>query len=61
MASKSETSRGSQIILALLVLFATWIVLKWVIRVVLSVATTVVVIGAVIFAVWFFLGRDSRD
>ena len=61
MASKSETSRGSQIILALLVLFATWIVLKWVIRVVLSVATTVVVIGAIIFAVWFFLGRDGRD
>ncbi len=61
MARRSETSRGSQIILALLVLFATWIVLKWVIRVVLSVATTVVVIGAIIFAVWFFLGRDGRD
>ena len=59
MANKSETSVGSQLVLALVVLFATWIVLKWVIRVVVGVATTVIVIGAILFAAWIFLGRKQ--
>ena len=42
-------------------LFAAWIVLKWVIRVVFSVATTVVVVGAIVFAVWIFMGRDRSS
>ena len=58
MTNKSETGLGTQLLLAVLVLFAAWIVLKWVIRVVFSVATTVVVIGAIIFGVWILMGRN---
>ena len=57
MARRSDTSVGSQLLVALLVLFAAWIVLKWVIRVVVSVTTTILVIGAILFAAWIFLGR----
>lgn len=58
MASKSDTSLGTQVLIAVLVLLAAWIVLKWVIRVVVSVATTVVVVGAIVFAVWILVDRD---
>lgn len=61
MANESKTGLGTQLVLAVVVLFAAWILLKWVIKVVFSVATTVVVVGAIIFAVWIFLGRDSSD
>jgi len=61
MANESKTSLGTQLVLAVVVLFAAWIVLKWVIKVVFSVATTVVVVGAIIFAVWMFLGREKSD
>ncbi len=40
-------------------MFIAWVVLKWVVRVVVSVATTVVVIGAVLFAAWVFVGRKD--
>jgi hypothetical protein len=61
MAEKSETSLGTQVILALIVLFIAWVVLKWVIRVVLAVATTVVVAVALLFAAWIFFGKRSSD
>ncbi len=61
MTNDSKSSLGTQFLLAVLVLFAAWIVLKWVIRVVFSVATTVVVVGAIVFAVWIFLGRDRSS
>ena len=61
MAQKSETSLGTQIVLALLILFITWVVLKWVIRVVIGVATTVIVVGAILFGLWLFATRTGRD
>lgn len=61
MTNKSDTNLGTQLLLAVVILFAAWIVLKWVIRVVFSVATTVVVIGAIVFAVWIFMGRDRSS
>ncbi len=59
MANKNETSLGAQVILAIVVLVVAWVVLKWVIKVVLAVATTVVVIGAILFAAWILIGRKS--
>lgn len=61
MAQKSETSLGSQIVLALIILFIAWVVLRWVIRVVIGVATTVVVVGAILFGLWVFANRTGRD
>ncbi len=61
MGNKSETGIGTQIILAILILFIAWVVLKWVIRVVVSVAMTVIVLGAILFAAWIFIGRRSSD
>jgi hypothetical protein len=61
MANKSETGLGTQIILAFVVLFIAWVVLKWVIRVVVGVATTVVVVGAILFGLWIFASRAGAD
>ena len=61
MAQKSETSFGSQILLALVILFIAWVVLRWVIRVVIGVATTLVVVGAILFGLWLFANRTGRD
>ena len=61
MAQKSETSLGSQIVLALVILFIAWVVLRWVIRVVIGVATTLVVVGAILFGLWLFATRTGRD
>lgn len=61
MEQKSDTSLGTQIVLAVLILAITWVVLKWVIRVVISVATTVVVVGAILFGLWAFATRTGRD
>ncbi len=60
MAEKSESGTGTQIIVALVVLVIAWVVLKWVIKVVAAVATTVVVLGLVFFVAWLFLGRQNR-
>jgi Flp pilus assembly protein TadB len=61
MARKSETGTGTQLILAILILFIAWVVLKWVIRVVVGVATTVVVVGAILFGLWIFANRTGSD
>ena len=61
MAQKSETGVGTQLILAILILFIAWAVLKWVIRVVVGVATTVVVVGAILFGLWIFANRTGSD
>ena len=61
MANKSETGVGTQLILAIIVLFIAWAVLKWVIRVVVGVATTVVVVGAILFGLWIFANRTGSD
>lgn len=61
MADKSEKSLGTQLILAVLILFIAWVVLKWVIRVVVGVATTVVVVGAILFGLWIFANRTGSD
>jgi hypothetical protein len=61
MAQKSEASLGTQIVLAVLILFVAWVVLRWVIRVVIGVATTVVVVGAILFGLWLFANRTGRD
>ena len=61
MAQKSETSLGSQIVLALIILFLAWVLLRWVIRAVVGVATTVVVIGAILWGLWLFATRTGRD
>lgn len=61
MAEKNETSLGTQVILAVIILFIAWVVLKWVIRVVVSVASTVIVLAAILFAAWIFIGRRSSD
>jgi len=61
MANKSETGMGTQVILAILILFIAWVVLKWVIRVVVGVATTVVVVGAILFGLWIFANRSGSD
>ncbi|NNE61177.1 MAG: hypothetical protein HKN35_09800 [Woeseia sp.] len=61
MAQKSETGVGTQLILAILILFIAWVVLKWVIRVVVGVATTVVVVGAILFGLWIFANRTGSD
>ena len=61
MAQRSETSLGGQIVLALIILFIAWVVLRWVIRVVIGVATTVVVVGAILFGLWLFANRTGRD
>jgi len=52
---------GTQVILAILILFIAWVVLKWVIRVVVGVATTVVVVGAILFGLWIFANRSGSD
>ena len=36
-------------------------VLKWVVKVVAAVATTIVVLGLLVFAAWLFLGRQNRS
>lgn len=61
MGEQKDTSLGTQVVLALIILFIAWVVLKWVIRVVVGVATTVIVVGAALFAAWIFLGRRSGD
>ena len=61
MEQKSDTSLGTQIVLAVVILFITWVVLKWVIRVVIGVATTVVVVGAILFGLWAFATRTGRE
>ena len=61
MSQKSETGVGTQLILAILILFIAWVVLKWVIRVVVGVATTVVVVGAILFGLWMFANRTGSD
>jgi hypothetical protein len=61
MAHKSETGLGTQLILAIVILFIAWVVLKWVIRVVVGVATTVVVVGAILFGLWIFASRTGSD
>ena len=61
MAQKSETGVGTQLILAILILFIAWVVLKWVIRVVVWVAATVVVVGAILFGLWMFANRTGSD
>ena len=60
MAQKSETSLGTQVVLAVLILAIAWVVLKWVIRVVVGVATTIVVVGGILFVAWMFLTRSER-
>jgi hypothetical protein len=59
--NKSETGVGTQLILAIVILFIAWVVLKWVIRVVVGVATTVVVVGAILFGLWIFANRTGSD
>lgn len=61
MANKSETGVGTQLILAILILFVAWVVLKWVIGAVISVVVTVVVIGAILFALSILLGNKRSD
>ena len=61
MAEKSETSVGAQVVIALVVLFVAWVVLKWVVKAVAAVLTTVVVIGLLFIAAWLFLGRQNRS
>ena len=61
MAHKTETGVGTQLILAILILFIAWVVLKWVIRVVVGVAATVVVMGAILFGIWIFSSRTGSD
>ena len=61
MAHKSETGLGTQLILAILILFIAWVVLKWVIRVVVGVAATVIVVGAILFGLWIFVSRTGQD
>jgi len=61
MANKSETGLGTQLILAILILFVAWVILKWVIRVVVGVATTILVVGAILFGLWIFMGRPRSD
>jgi hypothetical protein len=61
MANKSETGVGTQLILAILILVIAWVVLKWVIRVVVGVATTVVVVGAILFGLWMFANRTGSE
>ena len=61
MARKTETGVGTQLILAILILFIAWVVLKWVIRVVVGVAATVVVVGAILFGIWIFSSRTGSD
>lgn len=60
-SQKSETSLGLQIVVAVIVLFVAWVVLKWVIRVVIGVATTVVVVGAILFGLWMFANRTGSE
>ena len=60
MANREETSLGTQVVLAIVILFIAWVVLRWVIRVVVGVATTLVVIGGVVALLWFFL-RSQQD
>ena len=61
MADQQETGLGTQVIVAVVVLFVAWVVLKWVIRVVVAVATTVVIIGAILFGFWILMGRRARS
>ena len=61
MADQQETGLGTQVIVAVVVLFVAWVVLKWVIRVVVAVATTVVIIGAILFGAWILMGRRARS
>ena len=61
MANKSETGVGTQLILAILILFVAWVVLKWVIGAVISVVVTVVVIGAILFVLSILLGNKRSD
>ena len=60
MVEKRETSVGGQVMLALLILFAAWVVLKWVVKVVTFVATIVVVLGLLFIAAWLFFGHQNR-
>ena len=60
MASREETGLGTQIVLAVVILVVAWAVLRWVIRVVVGVATTLVVLGAIVALIWFFL-RGQQD
>ena len=61
MARKTEIGVGTQLILAILILFIAWVVLKWVIRVVVGVAATVIVVGAILFGIWIFASRTGSD
>ena len=61
MAEKSGTSVGGQVIVALLILLAAWVVLKWVVKAVGFVLNIVVVMGLIFIAVWLFLGRQNRS
>ena len=61
MARNTETGVGTQLILAILILFIAWVVLKWVIRVVVGVAATVIVVGAILFGIWIFSSRTGSD
>ncbi len=61
MAEKSETGVGTQIVVALVLLFAAWVVLKWVVRAVAFVVNTVIVLGLLAVAAWLFLGRQNRS
>lgn len=61
MANKSETGVGTQLIMAILILFVAWVVLKWVIGAVISVVMTVIVIGAILFVASIFLGNKGSD
>lgn len=60
MAQKSDSNVGAQVVVAIIVLVIAWAVLKWVVKVVAAVATTVVVLGLLAFAAWLFLGRQNR-
>lgn len=60
MAGKDETSIGSQILLAVIILVLAWILLKFILGVVVRVATTLVVLGAIVALIWFFL-RNQQD
>ncbi len=61
MAEKSGTSVGTQVVVSLVVLFAAWVVLKWVVKAVAFVLTTVIVMGLIFIAAWLFLGRQDRS
>lgn len=61
MVEKSETSVGAQVVIALVVLFVAWSLLKWVVKAVAAVLTTVVVLGLLFIAAWLFLGYQSRS